>query len=58
MTDRRRHEGKKTAPGKGERQVKGQIIPEIVTNHINQHCNTESMGKDKQGLCVRMGDIK
>lgn len=30
MTDRRQREGKKTAQGRGERQVKGQIIPEIV----------------------------
>lgn len=30
MTDMRPCEGEKTAQGKGERQVKGQIIPEIV----------------------------
>lgn len=50
MTDMRVCEGEKTAQGRGERQVKGQTIPEII---FNQHYNTETIGKDKQSFSNR-----
>lgn len=52
MTDRRRREGEKTAKGKGERQVKGQIIPEIVNQSALQHWN---YGKRQTGFLCEDG---
>lgn len=46
---------KKLQRGKVKGRLKGKLFLKLLTN---QHYNTETMGKDKQGFCVRMGDIK